>query len=139
MEIIRKTEHLNKLNRLVQSKLDPTLSAHCRVANLRDGILVLTTSSPAFGHLLRFKSIDLLSALRAEPQWCGLKSIQTRVCPEHPLTLAALPLVQSNAKEQALGSMGPSLSVQSAELLKNTANNIQSPRLRHALLKLASR
>ncbi len=78
-DMTQKASKLVKLNQAVLKKLDPKLAPHCRVTNLRDGILILATHSPAFGHMLRFSEIELLSALRQEPEWCGLSSIQSRV------------------------------------------------------------
>src|ERR1700722_1515422 len=84
-EIVNKVDQLAKLNRIVHQKLDPELTKYCRVANLRDGILILSTSSPATGHLLRFAKAELLSTLRIEPQWCHLKSIKIHVRPQMTL------------------------------------------------------
>ncbi len=74
-----KLTQLQQLNTLVASHIDPAMAANCQVANLRDGCLILTTTSPVWHHKLRFASSDLLSALRAHRQWAGLKSIEIRV------------------------------------------------------------
>lgn len=126
--LVNKASALNKLNQALLEKLDPALSPHCRVTNLRDGILILTTPSPAWGYKLRFAEMELLSTLRKEPEWCGLKSIQSRV----------RPLLQQDPylKQQF---PAPVLSKQSACHLLNTANGIECPKLRQSLLKLSSR
>lgn len=80
-QIVTKVEQLAKLNRIVHEKCDPELRKHCRVANYRDGILILTTPSSAAGHLLRFSKGELLTALRSVPEWCHLKSIKIHVRP----------------------------------------------------------
>jgi hypothetical protein len=78
-QIVRKVDQLAQLNRIVHQKLDPALKTHCRVANYRDGVLILTTNTSATGHLLRFAKGELLTALRKEPEWCHLKSIKIHV------------------------------------------------------------
>lgn len=78
-KLLSKLEQLQQLNGIVAANLEPALATQCRVANLRDGILILSTTSPAWKHKLRFATIDLLSALRAHPQWSSLKSIEVRI------------------------------------------------------------
>ena len=127
-EIVNKIEQLAKLNRIVHQKLDPELAKHCRVANLRDGILILTTASPTYGHLLRFEKGELLTRLRAEPAFCHLKSIQTHVQP---------PLARSLTTGTRLPV--PSLSLVTAHLIHETALTLTLPTLQQALLRLATR
>ena len=78
-KLLDKLEQLNLLNSFVVAHLEPSLAAQCRVANLRDGILILSTTSPAWKHKLRFATLDLLSALRAHPKWSSLKAIEVRI------------------------------------------------------------
>ncbi len=125
---VSKVEQLSKLNRAVLKKLDPTIASHCRVANLRDGILILTTHSPIWGHKLRFQGAELLSALRTEPTFCSIKSIQSQVIPKetretHSAALQALPK--------------PSMSPISAAVLQDAALDIESPKLKQSMLNLA--
>jgi len=128
-EIVKKVEQLAKLNRVVLQNLAPELSAHCRVANVREGILILSTASSAMGYQLRFTEIELLSALRAIPAWCHLKSIKIQVRPPHniptPLSPASLPR--------------PNLSKSTAKILKMTAEDLNPSPLQEALLRLSSR
>ncbi len=128
-EIVNKVEQLAKLNRIVHQKLDTKLRRYCRVANLRDNILILTTSSPALGHLLRFEKTELLTTLRTDPTLCHLKSIEIKVRPlsNQKPTIEKQPTVVRST-----------LSKFSAELIKNTALNIDSVSLRTALLRLST-
>lgn len=127
-QIVNKVEQLAKLNRIVHQKCNPELRKHCRVANYRDGILILTTHSSAVGHLLRFEKSELLTALRSLPEWCHLKSIKIHVRPNPPGSEIA-PLPQAAAV--------PLLPARIAKDLKETALNINFPPLQHALLRLA--
>lgn len=127
--LINKIDELAKINRLVQKSLSPELRPHCRVANLHDGVLILTTASPTFGHQLRYAASDLLSTLRADPALCGLKSIKTHVRPVEGETLENL------AKEASLPP--PKHSKTGSLCLTHAAANITSQSLQRALLRLA--
>lgn len=78
-KLLAKLEQIKQLNLFVTSHLEPSLAKQCQVANLRDGVLILSTTSPAWKHKLRFAALDLLSALRANPHWSNLKSIEIRI------------------------------------------------------------
>lgn len=128
-QIVHKVDQLAKLNRIVHQKCDPELAKHCRVANYRDGILVLTTNSPAMGHLLRFAKSTLLTELRSLPEWCHLKSIKIHVRP-NPLDAKEIsPTVNTLPK--------PTLPLRIAKDLKETALNISYQPLQQALLRLS--
>ncbi|HXH54708.1 MAG TPA: DciA family protein [Gammaproteobacteria bacterium] len=129
-QIVNKVEQLAKLNRIVHQKCNPELRKHCRVANYRDGILILTTHSSAVGHLLRFEKSELLTALRSLPEWCHLKSIKIHVRPNPPES-EIIPIPTS---ETGAFSFLPS---QVSTELKKTALNINFPPLQQALLRLA--
>jgi hypothetical protein len=129
-ELMKKVEQLTKLNRTVVAQLDPELAKHCRVTNCREGILTLTTSSPAWGHTLRFSEIELLSTLRSYPEWCGLKAVRTFV----------RPLEVSYSSETFVSPFPePILKSVSAEFIKKAAESVESSLLRKALIKLANR
>ncbi|HEV2524247.1 MAG TPA: DUF721 domain-containing protein [Gammaproteobacteria bacterium] len=127
-QIVNKVEQLAKLNRIVHQKCNPELRKHCRVANYRDGILILTTDSSAVGHLLRFEKSELLTALRSLPEWCHLKSIKIHVRPNPP---------EFEIKAPAEKCTLPVLSSRVAKELKEAALNINFSPLQQALLRLA--
>lgn len=129
-KLVKKVDQLTKLNRTILAQLDPDLAKHCRVTSCREGILTLTTSSPVWGHTLRFSEIELLSTLRSYPEWCGLKAVRTSVQP------LEAPCVEAS---DTLPFPKPVLTKTSAECLKKTAESIESVMLKKALLKLADR
>ena len=71
---------LLKLNRAVKGLLPAPLHPRCRVANFRQGILVLETANASWMMRLRYEQPALLSALRAQilP---SLSSIDIRINP----------------------------------------------------------
>lgn len=127
--IAAKAEQLVQLNRIVHQKLDPKASKHCRVANLRDGVLVLMTHSSSYGHLLRFSADDLLTKLRSDPTWCHLKSIKTIVRAPVDPCVPVYPLDNMTPK--------PYCSKNTASIIQDTAFHINNPSLQKALLKLS--
>ncbi|ACT05499.1 protein of unknown function DUF721 [Dickeya chrysanthemi Ech1591] len=129
---------LLKLNRAVHALLPTALRPYCRVANYRNGLLVLETASANWLMRLRYEHPALLSALRAQilP---SLVTIDIRINPalaakmrENEKTPAA-----STVDETTMTTPTRTLSTQSAEILKDLAE--QSPeRLQKILKRLAS-
>lgn len=127
---------LLRLNRAVRGILPAQLHPWCRVANFRQGILVLETANASWLMRLRYEQATLLSALRAQilP---SLTSIDIRINP----TLAAIgkDSVQENSIQSRSGQfeVNRELSEQSAEALREVAK--RSPeKLRAAIERLAS-
>ncbi len=127
-KFVTKLEQLEHINHYITTQLEPGLADNCRVANLRDGLLVLSTTSPAWHHKLRFATLDLLSVLRMNPLWSGLKSIEVRV-DYLPTTLHDTP---ANFKTTPSG-----ISAQNAKLLRQTATHIRNEKLASAMTRLA--
>lgn len=130
-QIVHKVDQLAKLNRIVHQKCDPELRKHCRVANYRDGILILTTNSSTVGHLLRFSKSALLTALRSAPEWCHLKSIKIHVRPNPEDAREVSPTANTLPV--------PTLPLCIAKDLKETALNIRYQPLQQALLRLSEK
>ncbi|KAB8306193.1 DUF721 domain-containing protein [Erwinia endophytica] len=125
---------LNKLNRAVQGILPAQLHPWCRVANFRQGILVLETANASWMMRLRYEQSNLLSALRAQilP---SLTAIDIRINP----SLAAKGQESSKPSTTESQSTGPGrqLSEHSAEILRSVAS--QSPeKLKRTIERLAS-
>jgi hypothetical protein len=127
---------LLKLNRAVRGIIPAQLHPWCRVANFRQGILVLETANASWLMRLRYEQATLLSALRAQilP---SLTSIDIRINP----SLAAIG--QESVQESSIQTAGGKyevnreLSEQSAEALREVAK--RSPEnLRAAIERLAS-
>lgn len=86
----KNAEKIAQLTKTIASKLDPELAKNCKVANLRQGFLILTTTSPAWKHKLRFLSVDLLESLRTDPRWAGLTGIEVIIdYPPEPVQVSS--------------------------------------------------
>lgn len=123
---------LLKLNQAVNKLLPKQLQPHCRVANYRNGILVLETHNANWLMGLRYEQSNLLSALRSHVL-PSLASIDIRINPAwqdptkvtHPTDSAEVPQVNRQ------------LSLESALHIKNLAAH--SPdKLRQKLERLAA-
>lgn len=127
---------LNKLNRAVQGVLPAQLHPWCRVANFRQGVLVIETANANWLMRLRYEQSSLLSALRAQilP---SLTSIDIRINPS--LAAKGQESVQENNTQAQHAEKPPlrQLSEHSAEILRGVAS--QSPeKLKRILERLAS-
>ncbi|AIR65225.1 DUF721 domain-containing protein [Cedecea neteri] len=127
---------LLRLNRAVKGILPAPLHPWCRVANFRQGILVLETANASWLMRLRYEQATLLSALRAQilP---SLTSIDIRINPS--LAVKGQEFVQENATQTGTEKyeVNRQLSKQSAEVLREVAK--RSPeKLRATIERLAS-
>ncbi len=108
--------------------LPAPLDRHCRIAALDDGALVLHVDAPAWLTRLRLERPRLLAALRAQPEFAGLREIRFRIAPE-----SAIPPQPPPAPPARV--LPPSAAAQ----LRATASTLSDPGLREALLRLARR
>ncbi|KGT88360.1 hypothetical protein NG99_21640 [Erwinia typographi] len=127
---------LNRLNLAVQGVLPAQMHPWCRVANFRQGILVLETANASWMMRLRYEQSSLLSALRAQilP---SLTAIDITINPS--LAAKGQESVQKNGSRSEVeeNSPGRQLSEQSAEILRGVAS--RSPeKLKRIIERLAS-
>lgn len=123
--LLDRAQRLAELEKRVLASLPSSLAPHCRVANLRSGVLVLLTDSAALNSKLRFLLPRLTSQLRSEPELAELTRIELRVAPL--------------ASPRASRPVQRTLSDSSAELLRSSAEATTDPELRQALQRLARR
>lgn len=124
---------LLKLNHAVKGLLPAQLHPWCRVANYRQGILVLETANASWLMRLRYEQSTLLSALRAQilP---SLSAIDIRINPSLMAKAeAAAQKPQTEEKREVYRQLSP----QSADVLRGVAD--RSPeKLKKALERLAA-
>jgi len=137
--IRNKLQQLKQLNKIVTKLLPPALSCHATVANLRDGILILTTTSPVWNHQINFLKMDLLDKLRiSDPAWAGISSIlvKTNYIIEELAVYHPDP-VKINIQNTNNNPKKISISAKNAEIINGIANNeISYKPLAMALKKL---
>ena len=123
--LLERARKLVLLEQAVLKLLPQNLAGHCKVLNLKKETLVLGAKSSAWAARLRFAEPELLRQLQCH--FPGMvRSVHVRIQP-----LA----VETPAKHQ------PKLkiSMENADLLAQTARNINHPGLQEALYRLAAK
>ncbi|MGY2399967.1 DUF721 domain-containing protein [Pseudomonas sp. SDO5271_S396] len=117
-------QRLGRLQRLLDSQLQPAAREHCHVASLREGDLLLIVTDGHWATRLRYQQKRLLRQLMVFDEFANLRRIQFRV---QPPTTPPVP-----------AGHAPDLSTNAAETLQETASGISDPGLRAALERLAA-
>lgn len=123
--IQNKVQELTKLNQIWQVEIPAELSEHTRVANFRDGYLIIECDSAAWATRLRYILPDITQKLLKHPNFRDLTHIEWNIQPLF------------HAQNTQLSQLPPTLSSASAELLKNAADAISVKSLQEALLRIA--
>ena len=125
LPILKRAGKLVRLEQAVLQLLPADLSVHCKVVNLKQEILVLATTTPAWAGRLRFAAPDLLKQLKCQHH-LEVRRVELKIYPEsddfQPVTRNPLQISLSNA-----------------ELLAKTAQSISHPELQEALYRLAAK
>lgn len=112
---------------------------HVQVANVRDQNLMLITDSPVWTTRLRQLSPQILQHIREHSPKYSNQSDSNAVI--HHVQISTR--YQSSSEEAAASAASkhrqpPSVSNKTAEILKQSADSISDPRLKKALLNIAS-
>ena len=122
--VLQRGQYLYRLNRVLSKLLDADSSLHCRVANVRDGVLILYTDSTAWATRLRYQTPALLKQLQQRKGLETLSRVDLRVLPEQEKTVI---------NHQA------SLSKEASSYLSACAESVEDQGLSSALRRLAAR
>ncbi|MWN31517.1 DUF721 domain-containing protein [Gilliamella sp. Pra-s65] len=130
-EIKDRTFALSKLSHVINELLPSPLKQQCRVANYRQGVLVLEVSSASWLTRLKYEQSNLISEIRKNilP---SLSSIQYRINPNISVTLSQC---HFNVSKLPLGSS--LMTEKSAMFLYELAENAPD-KLKKQLIKLAN-
>ena len=94
---------LNRLDQKLTSMLDPTLSAHCQVAEFRNHCLILVCSNATFATRIRMTSQQLLDSFKEDGEF-GIERVEIRIAPvNRPQPEVRKQRTLSSAAVQALG------------------------------------
>ena len=124
--IQNKILQITKLNQIWQAEISLDLAAHSRVANFREGLLIIECASAAWATRFRYLLTELSEKLTKYPELRDLTHIQWNIQP-HFHTHSPKPR----------RTTAPALSSTSAQLLKNAAHHIKLKSLQEALLRIA--
>ena len=102
-KILTHARSLNRLDQILASIIDPTLSPHCQVAEFRNHCLILVCSNATFATRIRMISQQLLESFREEGEF-GIERIEIRIAPvNRPQPEVRKQRNLSSAAVQALG------------------------------------
>ncbi|MDQ3493977.1 MAG: DUF721 domain-containing protein [Pseudomonadota bacterium] len=110
---IRRALRLDALDHLLRPHLPPSLAAHARLANLRDGRLVYLVDSPLWHAKLRLAAPELLQAARSLGLDASDIVVRTSTRPLYPSAPAA--------------SVATPLSAAASEGLRSALASLRSP------------
>ena len=126
-KLLAQARALTGLDEQVQALLPEPLKPHCRVLAQHDLVLVIATDSPVWAARLRFHAPKLIKQL-SKQQSVALRTVRIRVKPP-----------EKTATSPVKGRSGQRQGRLRAASLQQAALTVSDPRLKSALLKLASR
>lgn len=126
-QLFKQAQRLARLQQLLNSLLEPAARAHCQVASVNNGCLLLIISDAAWATRLRYRQHKLLQSLQGLKEFTGVSRIALKVCPKVDIN-----------RPQTPTTAAPVLSAQAAASLREAAECISDGRLRAALERLAS-
>ena len=121
--LLEKSRQIERLQALLESRLEPAARPHCHVAALDSGTLRLVVSSSHWATRLRYQQKRLIRQLQAFNEFATLTKIHCRVQP--PLVKKAPPVRTMPRSQVASAS------------LRETADYVEDPDLKAALQRLA--
>lgn len=124
--LIAHAGQVQRASQVLHGHLDASLAQHCKVANIKDGSVVIHADSPAWAAKLRFQVASMLEQLNKERSFGALRAIRIKVSP------------MSEALPAALAER-LTLSEHAAAVLKSAADATEDSGLKAVLLKLAQR
>ncbi|KRW62721.1 DUF721 domain-containing protein [Pseudomonas sp. TTU2014-080ASC] len=121
--LLRQAQHIDRLQQLLDSQLQPAAREHCRVATFRDGCLLLIITDGHWATRLRYQQKRLLKQLQALEAFATLTKILIKV--------------QPSTAEMGNTLHSATLSNSAAQHIQASVEGISDPRLRAALERLA--
>ncbi|MDH5393758.1 MAG: DUF721 domain-containing protein [Gammaproteobacteria bacterium] len=123
--ITEKSQLLDKLNALILPLLPAASHSHIKAANYANQVLVLIVDSPVWAARLRTQHKTIIASLEKE-----LKS---------PVSALKIKFEQPVQSKPRPPKYKPSLSNDSASLIRQTANSIADEDLKNSLLRLSTK
>lgn len=124
-KIQQKSIELQEINHFVTSQLMPGCESYCRVANLRQGILIIEVASGAWATRMKANRLSLLAQLRQQ-LLPTLSSIDIQINPKLFVSHQPPPVPNSrkisDATAEHLAALADSAPKELAEKLQRLAN-----------------
>jgi len=126
-----KVQSLSSLNNLLKQYLGEQSAPYYQLSFYHTGILTILAENAAFATQLRYQVPNLLSQLRKNPTWAGLRSIQVKVSPifhEQQQQLAPKPVAEKPyplSKESAQTLLALATSLQDKEGMEGIVDSLK--------------
>lgn len=121
--ILQGTEELVKLTPIFKQAVGQEFAAHCHLAKINDGKLIVIIDSPVWATKFRYATPDILKNLCIHPEF---KRVRELVC-----------RISFVAQVKTIVKPRPVLSSESANFIVSAAKGIKNSGLKRALLRLA--
>ncbi|NQY27138.1 MAG: DUF721 domain-containing protein [Piscirickettsiaceae bacterium] len=109
-QLSQRSQHLEQLNYLLKQALPSQFSAHCRLANMNNGTLIIHTDNASYASLIRFQAPVIIKTLSTELK-IEIAHLDVKVRPIHtplqsqPTHNITLPSSAARALQQTAGSL----------------------------------
>jgi hypothetical protein len=123
-ELCKKAISNKKIDQKLKKHLDPSLSDHFELANIKTDVATILVNSPAWATRLRYNIPAILSTLNKQLNFSSVNTVRIKV----------KKVVHENI---TLSKKPTPLSKSSVQVLVDVANNFSDPELRSCLLKLS--
>ena len=122
---LERAQYLQSLTRVLREHIDPVLSDHISVVNLRHDSAIIAADSSAWLSKIRYLTPVILQILQTQPGLMTLSNIQLKVQPV------------SNSDASIQNRRQLSLSSSSTKALESAASGINDPDLAESLRRLS--
>lgn len=122
--VLQHIELIKSLQTIVSQNLDPELSEHCKVINLRTETLVIRTKHANWATRLRYATPNLLHAIRADSKLPNITTVRIVTIPDKEFS-------QAHIKNRLM------MSDKTSAELRNIAESMTDPDISACLNKLS--
>ncbi len=120
-----KLSEIKTCEKLVKKYLPEKIATHCRITDINNNTITITTTNTGILSLLRYEKSSLLNKLRTEEKMYALKTIELKMAQPH-----FRPIIQSTKTKPLI------FSEKSTEYIHSAANHCSYSPLKKALERL---
>lgn len=125
--LLERAQYLQSLTRVLREHIDPVLSDHITVVNIRRDSAIVAADSPAWLSKIRYLSPVILQILQEQAGLMSINNIQFKVQPS----------ADSETRTQV--SRHATLSASSSKILESAASGARDPKLAEVLQRLSQK
>lgn len=127
-DLCNKANSIQEINQKLKKCLDPSLHNHFELANIKTDSVTILVNSSTWATRLRYNIPAILNALNNQLHFTSVKTVRIKV-------KKIVSDISNTTSNKAIKTI--SLSQNSAQVLKDVANNFNDPELRECFIKLS--